>query len=272
MMKTVGVSVGEADGRSAVCAVRWISECALVDLPELACTDEDVFGAMARADWIGVDAPFGWPHDIVSAIQTFGYFGRWPEGGVTERLRFRQTDWFVHDIVADERDEDVWPLSAPGDRFAERALRCAHLLSAYAERVGWTIDRIGVPPRLGADGPPGLRPGQGLVADGGVVEVHAPAALAMWGFPHKRYQAPSSAGAARDVRVSILAGLERASGAWLILSDDVRERCIESLVACAAATDRTLKPDITQLGTAVFEGWIHLPSPDSFETLAPAAV
>lgn len=82
--------------------------------------------------------------------------------------------------------------------------------------------------------------------------------------------------------MSILAGLEQASGAWLILSDDVRERCIESptaldafiasLVACAEATDRTLKPDITQLGTAVFEGWIHLPSPDSFETLAPAAV
>jgi hypothetical protein len=44
-----------------------------------------------------------------------------------------------------------------------------------------------------------------------------------------------------------------------------------SLVACAAATDRTLRRDITQLGTAVFEGWIHLPAPDSFETLAPAA-
>ena len=148
MMKTVGVCVGEGDGRSAVCTVRWISECALADLPELACTDENVLEAMARADWIGIDAPFGWPHDIVSAIQTFGYFGRWPEFGVTERLRFRQTDWFVHDVIAAERDEDVWPLSAPGDRFPERALRCAQLLSDYAEHAGWTIDRIGVPPRL----------------------------------------------------------------------------------------------------------------------------
>lgn len=187
MMKTVGVCVGEGDGRSAVCTVRWISECALADLPELACTDENVLEAMARADWIGIDAPFGWPHDIVSAIQTFGYFGRWPEFGVTERLRFRQTDWFVHDVIAAERDEDVWPLSAPGDRFPERALRCAQLLSDLrrARRVDDRPDRRAA--ASGADGPPGLRPGCRLLADGGVVEVHAPAALAMWGFPHKRY-------------------------------------------------------------------------------------
>jgi len=74
----------------------------------------------------------------------------------------------------------------------------------------------------------------------------------------------------------------RAAGAWLTLSEEVREASIDnddafdalisSLVACAAATGNTLRPLADQRGAAQREGWIHLPSPGSIESLAPAAV
>jgi hypothetical protein len=79
--------------------------------------------------------------------------------------------------------------------------------------------------------------------------------------------------------VTAMSGLERAAGTWLILPDDVREACIDSddaldafissLAACAAATDRTMKPSVEQRGVARREGWIHVPSPDSVFDLAP---
>lgn len=124
----------------------------------------------------------------------------------------------------------------------------------------------------------------GLVAPGGVVEVYPAAALALWGFEFKGYKrnAGISAAVARAKRVGILADLERAAGAWLILSDDVRGACVDnddafdafiaSLVTCAAATDNTYKPSVAQRGSAQREGWIHLPEPGSIERLAPRKV
>jgi hypothetical protein len=77
-------------------------------------------------------------------------------------------------------------------------------------------------------------------------------------------------------------GLEQAGAGWLIVPEDVRSECIKnddcldaliaSLVACAAATDRTIKPMLDQRGAAQREGWIHLPSPDSIVSLAPGTV
>lgn len=79
-----------------------------------------------------------------------------------------------------------------------------------------------------------------------------------------------------------MAQLERSAGAWLILTEDVREACkdndgafdafIASLVACAAAIGSTSKPVLEQRGAAEREGWIHMPEPDSLESLAPASV
>lgn len=190
----------------------------------------------------------------------------------------------MHDLLADEHGVSIWPLSVSSDRIAVCAWRCADLLTEYAAKTGWKLDRIGVPLSTGMDGPPDAPRPTGLVARSGVVEVYPAAALALWGFEFKGYKrnAGISAALARDKRVGILAKLERAAGAWLILSDDVREACIDnddafdafiaSLVACAAATDNTLRPLVEQRGAAQREGWIHLPSPASIESLAPAAV
>jgi hypothetical protein len=43
-----------------------------------------------------------------------------------------------------------------------------------------------------------------------------------------------------------------------------------SLVACAAATGRTIAPTVDQRGAAQREGWIHPPDSASIESLAPA--
>jgi hypothetical protein len=106
-----------------------------------------------------------------------------------------------------------------------------------------------------------------------VVEVYPAGALALWGLPHKGYKANSglSAADARKKRIATMASLERQAGAWLVLSEDVREACIDgddafdafiaSLVACAAATDSTFKPLVAERGAAQREGWIHLPQP-----------
>jgi predicted nuclease with RNAse H fold len=283
-MKTLGIDLAAQDKKTASCAIEWISERVLVELPVVGGSPSDLLTAMQKADWIGIDAPFGWPDTMVEAIYRYAHEGTWPGSAVPEKLRYRTTDWFVHDLIADERDVSVWPLSVSSDRIAVCAWRCANLLTEYAARTGWKLDRIGVPLSAGMDGPPETTRPTGIVAERGVVEVYPAAALALWGFAFKGYKRNSGtpANVARDKRISILADLERAAGAWLILSDDVREACIDnddafdafisSLVACAAATDNTLRPLVEQRGTAQREGWIHLPSPGSIESLAPAAV
>lgn len=121
----------------------------------------------------------------------------------------------------------------------------------------------------------------GLVAARGVVEVYPAGALAMWGLRHKGYKTARGAGpaAATTARREIMHALETVGRSWLIVSDDVRAACqasddaldafVSSLVACAAATDATLKPLVEQRASAQREGWIHLPSPDCLESLAP---
>ncbi|MGH2941461.1 MAG: DUF429 domain-containing protein [Solirubrobacteraceae bacterium] len=283
-MRTLGIDLAAQDKKTAMCAIEWIAQRALVELPIAGVDGQTLLDAMHRADWIGIDAPFGWPDAMVEAIHDYAHGRPWPDTAVPEKLRYRTTDWFVHDVIARERHISVWPLSVSSDRIAVCAWRCASLLSQYAATSGWTLDRIGVPLSSGTDSPPGSSLPDGLVAGGGVVEVYPAAALALWGLPHKGYKATSAATAkrARDKRIAIMGELERATGAWLILSDDVREACVgnddafdafvSSLVACAAATDCTLKPSVEQRGAAQREGWIHLPSPASIGSLAPSPV
>lgn len=72
--------------------------------------------AMQAADWIGIDAPFGWPEAMVETIYSYAKNGIWPKEAVAEQLRYRSTDWFVHELITEERDVSVWPLSVSSDR------------------------------------------------------------------------------------------------------------------------------------------------------------
>jgi hypothetical protein len=279
-----GSTSPRATRKTATCAIEWVYERAFVDLPQIGRPEEDVLADMQRADWIGIDAPFGWPDAMVDAVHTYAVTGRWPHDAPPERLRYRVTDWLVHEVIADERDVSVWPLSVLSDRIAVCAWRCAALLRAYSDRTEWELDRVGVENSTGMGSPPDAPRPIGLVAVSGIVEVYPAGALAMWGLPHKGYKrisAASSAGAHKK-RAEIMAAIEQLGAGWLILTSDVRDACVasddaldafvSSVVACAAATDRTLKPDRAQRGAAHREGWIHLPAPDSLESLAPAAV
>lgn len=283
-MRTLGIDLASRDARTASCAIEWVSETALVETPKIARPETELVESMSRADWVGIDAPFGWPDAMVDAVHRFAQEGAWPASATPRALRYRQTDWFCHDVIVDHVEVSVWPLSVSSDRIAACAWRCARLLTEHAQRTGRALDRIGVPLSSGMDGPPDPPRTTGLVADHGVVEVYPAGALALWELPHKGYKRSGglSAADARAKRVSIMASLERRAGGWLVLSEDVRQACIDSdhafdafissLAACAAATDNTFKPLVQQRGSAQREGWIHLPQPGSLESLAPAAV
>jgi hypothetical protein len=283
-MRTLGIDLASQDKKTAFCAIEWVSEMALVDTPRTGRPESELLDAMGRADWLGIDAPFGWPDEMVAAIYNYAHSGSWPASATSKKLRYRQTDWFVRDVIKEKTGTSVWPLSVSSDRIAVCAWRCARLLSEHAARSGWQFDRVGVPLSSGMDGPPDAPRPTGVVSRRGVVEVYPAGALALWRLPHKGYKANSglSAADARTKRIATMASLERQAGAWLVLSEDVREACIDgddafdafiaSLVACAAATDSTFKPLVAQRGAAQREGWIHLPQPDSLASLAPGSV
>jgi predicted nuclease with RNAse H fold len=186
-MRTLGIDLAAQDKKTAWCAIEWISERALVELPVVGRSANDLLPAMKKAHWIGIDAPFGWPDTMVEAIHRYAHEGIWPGSAVPETLRYRTTDWFVHDLIAAERDVSVWPLSVSSDR-AVCAWRCARLLTEYAAETGWKLDRIGVALSTGMDVRLDAPRPTGIVAESGVVEVYPAAALALWGLLFKGYK------------------------------------------------------------------------------------
>jgi hypothetical protein len=257
---------------------------ALVETPKRGADDEALLDAMVAADWTGIDAPFGWPEPFTIALGRYLHFADWPADATPDRMRLRETDRFVRDVLQAERGIGLTPLSVSSNWIAACAWRCAALLRDYGERTGYELDRVAVPMSTGMDGPPDRPRGSGLVAERGVVEVYPAAALAMWGLGHRGYKAGgrTSPQLARGRREAIVSKLETEAGGWLLLATDVRAAIISSdhgfdafiaaLVACAAASDRTIKPTLEQRGMADAEGWIHLPTSDSLRCLTPGGV
>jgi hypothetical protein len=265
--------------------VEWSDHQAVAEVPVLGASDDRLIEQMLKAEWIGIDAPFGWPDDFVTAVHGYAATGVWSAAVPTTRMRHRDTDRFVHKVVAANAGKSLWPLSVSSDRIAVCAWRCARLLSRYAGEAGWHVDRIGVPRRSGADGAPKVSGQYRLVAPGGVVEVYPAAAFALWGLEFKGYKRGSSADtapAAAKRRAEILHTIQELAAPWLSLSEDVRTRCatsddcLDSLVAAfvafAAGVDRTFVPIANQRAAAQREGWIHLPAPDSLSTLGAGSV
>jgi predicted nuclease with RNAse H fold len=269
-MRTLGIHLASAPERTATCAIHWESGMAFVETPEVRADDLELVARMRAADCTAIDAPFGWPDAVVAAIATFADTGTWPSDAVPERLRYRATDWFVHDYIAHEQREAVRPLSVSSDVIAVSAWRCARLLTDFAKATGWKLDRVG----LESDGVP---------ATPRVVEAYPAAALAMWGLPFRGYKQTTSltAADAAEKRALTLRMLSRLARSWLLLSESARGLCVESdsafdalicsLVACAAATRQTVTPASELRARARREGWIHLPSPTSIDSLGPVS-
>lgn len=254
---------------------------AMVELPRVGQPEAVLLAEMDRADWTGITgAPFGWPDAMLDAITTFAETGRWPVDVPAHQVRFRETDRFVRRLLGD-CGEDIEIVPATRREATIAAWRVARLLTLHGDRTGRDLDRIAVPAPSGMDGAPDTPRGRIEFPPAGVIEANVPATLATWGFPHDGYRAASQASSAgaRDRREVILDQLEDEAG-WLLLSDDARTMClacddaleavIAAFVACAAATDATIKPTVQQRGAAQREGWIHLPWLGSLTGLAPA--
>ena len=281
MIRTLGVDLAAQDARTATCMVEWHPGQAMVDAPLLGRPLAAVADDMRRAQWTGIDAPFGWPDTFMTAMSAVGAGERWPDAPASQ-LRHRHTDRAVHDLVLANAGVSLWPLSVSSDRIATCAWRCMHLLTMYFDDTGYELDRIGVPHAGGADGSPSVVPHGRLIARRGVVEVYPAGALAMWGLPHRGYKSRSQATAAnaRAARETILDTLCEHAAGWLIIPGEVRDLLVASddaldallcaLVAYAAAAAKTFAPAYEHRGEAAREGWIHLPHPDSLAGLALA--
>ncbi len=260
-MRTLGIDLAAQDADTAICEIEWRAGRACVRELAAGASDAAILAAMRRADWIAIDAPFGWPNAMVAAVAEFADLGRWPAEATSSALRHRVTDRVVHDHVLDAQGVSIWPLSVSSDRIAVCAWRCARLLGDHAGATGWRLDRLG---------PPG---------PSGIAEVYPAGALAMWGLPHRGYKGGTAATAvaARERRGAILATIEQVTAPWLALPEDAREACrddddafdalVAALVGRAAATGRTLAPHDDQRVAARREGWIHLPDPGSLAHL-----
>ncbi|WP_445151170.1 DUF429 domain-containing protein [Baekduia sp. Peel2402] len=255
---------------------------ALVETPFTRVPDARLLDAMETVSWVGLDAPLGWPEHYTLAIGYYQSFGIWPSWADLSRMRHRVTDLAVRDAVVRACGVRLRPRVVPGDGSGESAWRAAHLLRRLHERTGYEPNRLGVP-FARPDGSNRREPGR-LVAARGVVEVQPSAALAMWGLPHRRYRAGTRVEPrkAAGLRAAIVSGIEMEAAGWLTLDREVRRRLLASdraldafvaaLVAMAAASGATLPPTLDQRDAAHFEGWVHLPEPDSLASLAPAGL
>lgn len=253
-MRTLGVDLSANPKKTAACLITWDGGQVEVEKPVGDLTDRPLVNLMAGVDWVGIDAPFGWPSDFLEAMTSWSRDRTWPDKA-RERLRYRETDRFVQTTAR------LSP-SVSSDRIPVTAMRCASLLTQLGKRRvgarGW-IDRSG---------------------DDRVVEVYPGAALPQWSdeADHLRYDPQGYKGADKTDKREALIDLLHRAAPWLGLDAETRAVCVESddaldallcsLVARTAAKGLTLHPEnMVQTALANVEGWIHLPEEGSLRTL-----
>lgn len=101
--------------------------------PSLGLGDAELLERLAEAEWVGIDAPFGWPEAMVDAVHAYATTGQWPAPSKPE-FRYLLTDRFAHDHVLTETEQKLWPLSPSTDRIALTAWRLAGLREAAWKR------------------------------------------------------------------------------------------------------------------------------------------
>jgi predicted nuclease with RNAse H fold len=259
-MRTVGVDLSAAAERTAAVEIEWHGRSATVDRPAIGLDDEALVSCLSEADWIGIDAPFGWPMEMAPAVHSYTTEGSWPSVAKLD-FRFRYTDRFVHDFVLEQTEKKIWPLSPSSDRIALCVWRLAELRERAFARSGIRFD---------------------LTGKDRVVEVYPAAALLLWGLERRGYKGGNGTKrvAAVGAREELLLSLE-AKAPWLAWAPGAREACVEvedaldaffsALVARAAACGVTALPSKGDVSRACREGWIHLPHVDSLPQLAASS-
>jgi hypothetical protein len=259
-MCTVGVDLSASPERTACAAIEWEGDEALIALPLHGIGRDDLNAYLARGDWIGVGAPFGWPAPMVAALSAYCGEKPWPELD-NESFRTRRTDRHLQSTVRAETAIKFSPMSASASGVAVTACRAAQLREDGYRISGRRFDRAG--------------------ADQ-VLEVSCTAALIIWGLEHKGYKSGGRIAAERpeaaSARASLIEALE-AQAPWLRWADGAREACLESddpldaviaaLIARAVAVELAYPLRDEDRDLARREGWAHLPLKGSLPRLRP---
>ena len=69
-MKTLGIDLAASEARTAACVIEWNEGRGVVTPPVVGLTDDGLLEAMAPADKVGIDSPFGWPDRFVEAVRS----------------------------------------------------------------------------------------------------------------------------------------------------------------------------------------------------------
>jgi predicted nuclease with RNAse H fold len=234
---TLGVDLAAADERTALAVVGWAGGRAEVRTVRLGVGDDEIVAAVAAADFVGIDSPFGWPVAFAELIAGHER-GRikLPEEGETgaawrRRLVYRLTDEVVR------AETGLIPLSVSADRIAHAAFRAALLLTRLADE-GRAVDRTG---------------------EGAVAEVYPAACLRRWGFTHRGYK--KGHGFLVDHLIAAAPWLTMGEHEPLLReSHDAFDAVIAALGARAVALGHFRRPSATERPIAAVEGWIALPT------------
>jgi predicted nuclease with RNAse H fold len=229
---TLGIDLAARPKTTAACLLEWSRRRDLVLVESARGLDDDALLDLARrADYVGIDCPFGWPDAFVDRIGAHHRFEPLSGSGSDPDLRLRRTDRVVHGLIGRA------PLSVSTDRIGTVALRCIGLLEALG---GPELDRSGL---------------------AGVAETYPGGALTCWGIDHRGYKRPGDAAAGR--RAAIAGSLTDGLGVSVVvptLTDDDLDSFICALLARAVALGQTTPIPDPEVDRARREGWIHLPT------------
>ncbi len=256
---TLGVDLASQSKNTAICALDWADELPVVRMLAVGNHEgtelHDKFivttiaglrhfpqDTIAKA---GIDAPFGWPEEFVTALTEYHWDERWPSGMDNPRAPFywRETDRWVRTHAKKT------PLSVSSDKIAIVAMRCAVLLDDL----------------MGKRGPAAVdRAGTGLVC-----EVYPDPALRYWTASHDRglqsretYKGKAAAHRRRELLQIMQESLPVVDPAGVmdlcVEHDHAFDALLGALVARAALLGCTeAAPPSERIRR---EGWIHLPT------------
>jgi hypothetical protein len=257
-LRTIGVDLSSSEAFTACVTLEWRRDGAFVGQPRVGIGREELAAYLAGGDWIGIDAPFGWPRPMVDAIHGYSSEAAWSELD-KESFRYRASDLHLRGLMLERAGEKFSPMSVASDTLAMTACRTAQLREDGFRSSGLRFDRAGA-----------YR----------VLEVHPRAALLLWGLNHKGYKTSRDLSRREEeaaARGDLLSAIE-AQAPWLCWAPGARQACLDSddaldaflaaLIARAAALGWTAAPPAELLDLARLEGWAHLPPPESLPLLA----